>query len=97
MHGGSVTGKDMRPIGVEQVNYFFNPTVLTGSAGQSLKIEVHNGGTVPHTFTIDDQNVDVEVQPGEDATVNVAFPSGVVEFYCRFHHGSGMAGELKVA
>jgi plastocyanin len=96
-HGSAdVTGTDETKL--EQDNFYFNPTVLTGSAGQSLKIELDNEGSVPHTFTIDDQNVDVQVEPGEDASVDVTFPdSGFVEFYCRFHRGSGMAGELKVA
>ncbi len=95
---GSVDVTGTSQTSVQQANFLFNPTVLTGSAGQSLKIEIHNGGSVPHTFTIDDENVDVLVQPGQDTSVDVAFPdSGVVEFYCRFHHGSGMAGELKVA
>jgi plastocyanin len=95
-HGESdVTGKD--ELKIEQDDFYFEPTVVAGSAGQSLKIELDNEGSVQHTFTIDDQSIDVAVDAGADATVDVTFPdSGIVEFYCRFHHGSGMAGELKV-
>lgn len=96
-HGeADATGQD--ELKVEQDNFYFEPTVITGAAGQALTIEVDNEGSAQHTFTIDDQSIDVAVDPGEDVTVDVTFPdSGVVEFYCRFHHGSGMAGELKVA
>jgi plastocyanin len=88
-------------VNVEQQNapdFYFSPTVLTGSAGQQLTIHLENKGTFPHTFTIDDQNIDVELQPGDEQDVQVTFASsGAVEFYCRFHHSMGMAGELLVA
>lgn len=78
--------------------FSFTPAALTGSAGQSLTITVKNVGSAAHTFTIDGQSVDVEVQPGSHADVTVTFPdSGSVEFVCRFHIGSGMKGSLTVA
>jgi plastocyanin len=96
-HGqADATGQD--ELKVEQDNFYFEPTVITGAAGQALKIELDNEGSAQHTFTIDEQSIDVTVDPGEDATVDVTFPvSGIVEFYCRFHRGSGMAGGLEVA
>jgi plastocyanin len=96
-HGeATVTGETS--IEVEQDDFYFGPTVLTGSAGQDLTIELKNEGSVAHTFTIDSLNVDVEVQPDESKNVSVTFPqSGFTEFYCRFHRTSGMVGELTVA
>jgi plastocyanin len=96
-HGeADATGQD--ELKVEQDDFYFEPTVITGTAGQALTIEVENEGSVQHTFTIDDQSIDVAVNPSENTKVDVTFPdSGTVEFYCRFHHGSGMAGGLKVA
>jgi plastocyanin len=97
----SVTG--VSTVNVEQHNdsdqgYFFEPTILSGSAGQTLTVHVENKGTVPHTFTIDAQNISVELQPGDEKDIQVTLPtSGAVEFYCMFHHGLGMAGELLVA
>ena len=91
----------MTSVNVEQHNdssYYFDPTVLSGSAAQKLTVHVENKGTVPHTFTIDAQSISVELQPGDEKDVQVALPSsGVVEFYCQFHHSLGMAGELSVA
>jgi plastocyanin len=97
----SVTGAST--VNIEQHNtsdqgYFFEPTILSGSAGQTLTVHVENKGTVPHTFTIDAQNISVELQPGDQKDIQVTLPtSGAVEFYCMFHHGLGMAGELLVA
>jgi plastocyanin len=93
-----VTG--LTTVNVDQQNasdYYFDPTVLSGTAGQKITVHVENKGTLPHTFTIDDQNISVELQPGDEKDVQVTLPTtGVVEFYCQFHHTLGMAGELKV-
>jgi len=95
-----VTG--VSTVNVEQHNdttsgFFFSPTVLSGSAGQSLTVHLENKGTLPHTFTIDAQSISVQLQPGGAQDVQVTLPSsGTVEFYCQFHHSSGMAGELTV-
>ena len=82
---------------VEADNFYFSPSTLVGSPGETLTITVKNEGSAPHTFTIDGTDVDVEVQPGEEQDVEVTFPdSGSTEFSCRFHEGSGMTGELTV-
>jgi plastocyanin len=91
-----VSGMD--ELEVEQDNFYFEPTQLKGTAGQTLKIELKNESTTEHNFSIDDQNIDQDVEGGEDATVTVTFPSsGSVEFYCKYHRGSGMAGQLTVS
>jgi plastocyanin len=78
--------------------YYFKPTILQGSGGQSITLEIKNEGSVPHNFSITSINVNVTVQPGASQEVKVAFPqSGTVEYFCSFHHALGMAGELSVA
>ena len=90
-----VTGKSTFEIGQE--NFFFSPSTIDGSAGQEITFTVKNDGSAPHTFTIDSMNVDVTVQPGDESTVDVTFPtSGTVEFYCKFHKTMGMTGTLEV-
>ena len=32
--------------------YFFKPTILQGSGGQSITLEIKNEGSVPHNFSI---------------------------------------------
>jgi plastocyanin len=77
--------------------FYFEPTVLKGAAGQTLSIKLENGGKLPHNFTLEAQSINQDVQPGQDATVSVTFPqSGVLEFFCRFHRSRGMIGELSV-
>jgi len=78
--------------------YYFNPTILQGSAGQSITLEIKNEGSVPHKFSITSMNVNVTIQPGASQEMKVTFPqTGTVEYFCNFHHALGMAGELSVA
>jgi plastocyanin len=96
-HGSTdASGED--ELKLEADDFYFSPTVITGAAGQSLTVEIENEGNAPHTFTIDDQGIDEQIEAGEDASVEVTFPdSGEVLFYCRFHQGQGMRGGLKAA
>jgi plastocyanin len=82
---------------VELDDFYFEPTVLTGKPGQKVTLELKNMGSTEHSFTIDSQNVDKVIAPGEQAEVVVTIPkSGAVSFYCKFHKSSGMAGALAV-
>jgi plastocyanin len=83
---------------VEQDDFYFDPTILTGTPGQKVTIKLSNEGSATHNFTLEDQNIDQTVSPGQDATVTVTFPqSGTLEFYCKFHRSQGMVGELSVS
>jgi plastocyanin len=96
-HGSAkVAGQD--EFELELDDNYFGPTVLKGEADQTITLTLHNEGQNPHTFTVDDVNVDEELQPGDEGvTVDIAFPpSGSLTFYCRFHRGSGMLGSLSV-
>jgi plastocyanin len=85
-------------IELELDDFYFEPTVLEGEAGQTLSVTMFNEGDAPHTFTIDELQIDEELQPGDEGvTAEVTFPdSGAVVFYCRFHVGGGMLGGLSV-
>ncbi|MGH2545479.1 MAG: cupredoxin domain-containing protein [Actinomycetota bacterium] len=95
-HGSEdVTGAS--GIEVEVNDFYFAPTVLEGEAGQDLSVSLLNDGAAPHTFTIDDQDVDVQLGAGESGQAEVTFPdSGALVFYCRFHVSGGMLGGLSV-
>ena len=80
---------------VELDDYYFEPTVLKGSPGQKITLELENEGSAEHTFTVDAQGVDQELKPGDEAKVTVTIPkSGAISFYCKFHKDEGMAGAL---
>jgi plastocyanin len=93
-HGSAdVAGKDETEL--EADDFYFEPTTLEGQAGQTLKLELKNEGSAEHNFSIDDQNIDQDIEAGEDAEVTVTFPdSGILEFYCKYHRTSGMVGQL---
>jgi plastocyanin len=82
---------------VELDDFYFKPTVLEGKPGEKVTLELKNEGNTEHSFTIDSQGIDQNLQPGDQAEVTVTIPkSGVVSFYCKFHKSSGMAGALAV-
>lgn len=82
---------------VELYDYYFEPTVIQGKAGQKVTLELKNEGKVEHSFTLGSQGIDKTIAPGQDAKVTVTIPaSGSVSFYCKFHKSSGMAGALAV-
>ncbi len=92
----NVAGKSSTTMSAE--NFFFTPATLDGTAGQKLTITLSNDGSVPHNFSIDDQSINVTLEPGQQKDIQVAFPeSGSVQFYCSFHRSSGMVGLLEVA
>lgn len=84
-------------IKMEQDDFYFGPTFVKAPGGQTVEVQLENEGTTAHTFTIDSQNIDVTLQPGDEQTVEVKLPtSGQVVFYCKFHRGQGMQGAFLV-
>ncbi len=91
----SVAGKSS--VTVDMYDFYFEPTVLVGSPGQRLTVNLLNEGQVAHTFTIKSQNVDVVLQPGQRGKTEVVFPeSGKQGVVCRYHIAAGMLGLLAV-
>jgi plastocyanin len=72
----------------------FQPASLTVASGAELELD--NEGNNTHTFTIDGQGIDVQVDSGKDAKVTAPLDPGTYEFFCRFHKSMGMKGTLTV-
>jgi plastocyanin len=72
----------------------FSPTTLTVKKGDV--IEVDDVASIPHTFTVEGQDVDVVNSGGQSQTVTIDLKPGTYSFICRFHVGSGMRGTLTV-
>jgi plastocyanin len=84
-------------VELELDDFYFEPTVLRGDAGQSLTLEAFNEGDQAHTFTSEDFGVGQELAPGDETSIDVTFPdSGQVVFICRFHDSQGMRGAIEV-
>jgi plastocyanin len=95
---GSADVSGMDSVELEVDDFYFEPTVLEGEAGQALSVTMFNEGDAPHTFTVDELKIDHELQPGDEGvSTEVTFPdSGALVFYCRFHADGGMLGGLSV-
>jgi plastocyanin len=85
-------------VELEQDNFYFEPTILKGTPGQKLTIELSNEGSALHNFSIPDQSIDQDVQPDTKGEVTVTLPdSGTVVFFCKYHQSQGMVGALEVS
>jgi plastocyanin len=71
----------------------FVPTdpVVTGG-----EIELVNEGESPHTFTVEGEAVDLEVDAGQTVTETIDLAPGTYTLFCEFHRGQGMEGTLTV-
>jgi uncharacterized cupredoxin-like copper-binding protein len=76
----------------------FKPSALTIRAGVPATIVLENQDTVPHTFVIDELNINEAVEPGELTTVSITAEAGTYTFYCELpgHREAGMEGTLTV-
>lgn len=89
---------DAGEVEVEADDLYFEPTYIevTEPGGQAT-VHVRNEGDVEHTFTIEDQTLDLVLSPGAEAEATVRLPdSGTLEFTCRFHEAQGMRGTFFV-
>ena len=95
-----VSGKGTFELEMDNDNgkFYFKPTVLKGTAGQQLTLTLKNEGNTVHNFSLVGSEANgVDVQAGQEGSVQVTFPqSGFVEFFCKYHRSLGMVGELTV-
>jgi plastocyanin len=85
-------------LDLELDDFYFEPTVLTGAAGETLMLHLENEGSTEHNFSVSDQGIDQDVEDGGNADVTVTFPeSGTLMFFCKYHQDMGMRGALEVA
>jgi plastocyanin len=97
-HGTKDVSGETGKVEVEMYDNYFEPTVLQGTPGQTVELELKNTGNAAHTFTISEQSVDKEIQPGDETETEVTFPqSGELTFVCKFHQSSGMVGALEAS
>ena len=96
-HGTKDVSGETGKVEIELYDNYFEPTVLKGKPGQKVELELKNEGKAAHTFTLSEQSVDKEIQPGDETETKVTFPqTGELKFVCKFHQSSGMIGALQV-
>ena len=98
--GGGDSSSSATPTGgspamtITAEDFAFSPTTLSLPSGES-SITVTNTGAVEHSFTLDDDSVSEDVEPGESITVTVDL-SADAPFHCKYHPDQ-MTGTLEVA
>jgi len=95
-----VSGKSTFELEMDNDNgkFYFKPTVLKGTPGQQLALTLKNEGNTVHNFSLVGSEANgVDVQAGQEGSMQVTFPqTGFVEFFCKYHRSLGMVGELTV-
>ena len=104
----TVAGKDLNDHGTKDVSssddvdvevdsFYFEPTVLTGTPGEKLTVELENESDTLHNFSLPQQGIDQDVESDSKEEVSVTFPkSGSILFFCKYHASQGMRGALQV-
>ena len=89
----SVSGETETELELD--DYYFEPTVMKGTPGERVTLELKNEGGTEHNFSIDSEHIDKDLEAGDSAAVTVRIPrSGELSFYCKYHKDRGMAGAL---
>jgi plastocyanin len=95
--GGSGSSGGQASVTVKQGSggqLVFSPANLTVHQGDTIAID--DVASIPHTFTIAGQGIDVVNDGGQSQTVTIGLSPGTYTFVCRFHQSSGMKGTLTV-
>jgi plastocyanin len=82
---------------LEAFDYYFEPTSLLVELGAEVTIEFTNNGSVTHSFSAPDLDVEVEAGNGQDATVTFTAPDqpGSFDFFCKYH-ADEMTGTISI-
>lgn len=92
-----VSSTDGAPAPVTLRDSFFEPNCLAVSSTQEFVLA--NAGEVLHNFSIRDTDVDIDVDPGEEAETGDIlsdFEAGTHEFFCKYHENQGMVGVVTI-
>jgi plastocyanin len=87
-------GGEENTVAVTAEDTAFSPTTATAEAGE-VYFEITNKDSVKHTFTIDDTDVDIKLDPDGTGEAEADFEAGTYEWHCTIH--SSMKGTLTVS
>jgi plastocyanin len=72
-------------VTVEADSFYFEPQQFSIPANTDVQVEVFNEADIPHTFTIEEIGIDVELQPDERQSVSINAAPGQYTYICTFH------------
>ena len=76
--------------------YKFTPSEQTFAVGETVTF-VLKAESELHNFSIDELEVDLDVDKGSEERITVTFDEpGSYKFYCLFHEANGMTGTITV-
>ncbi len=75
-------------------DFFFDPAEFSVTAGTDLELD--NEGQAPHTFTVQGEEIDVQVDAGQNGSATIDLAAGDYEVVCTFHEGQGMVATMTV-
>jgi plastocyanin len=93
--GGATTGSPSGGTTLTLKDNVFDPADFTITA--AAQVTLKNEGASLHNFSVEGQNIDKDVQPGETETEDLALPAGTYTMFCKYHRSVGMEGTLTVS
>ncbi len=92
---GTMDARGKNDIDVEADSFYFRPTFINGTPGQTITLKVENESEAQHNISVTGQGIDQDVPAKGTVEVHVTVPeSGAIRFFCKYHAGQGMNGEL---
>lgn len=90
--GGTVTQVD-----VTATDFAFDPTTILLDTGTTVEVSFTNSGSVLHSFTVPDFEIEAEAEGGEGQTLTFAVTDepGSYEFFCKYHPNE-MTGTVSI-
>lgn len=75
-------------------SFAFDPTYIQAEPGSDVAIRLVNDSNEEHTFVVDEQGIDVALDPqGDDQAAGIVMPDeGHLRFHCSIHGFEGMVG-----
>lgn len=91
---------DQDTVEVQADNYYFEPTFLRGPRVDTVKLRIRNRSNTLHNITMlgsgeNEGQIQQDIPPNGTVEVEAAFPqTGSFHFFCKYHIGQGMSGQL---
>ena len=81
---------------IEIEDFRFEPSCVQMTTSQGFQLK--NNGENLHNFSVEGvAGIDLDIQSGqENNTETPGFDADVYTFFCKYHRGQGMEGELRV-
>lgn len=91
------TQAEVTKISVKAVNFAFNPTEISRTAGEDVQFVIDNGDQVKHNLTIEGIGVDQDAEGGQSAEAPLTqdLQAGTYNYVCEYHPAQ-MTGTLTV-